>query len=1624
MESLLGIEQVSSIRDVKGLRQVFDKIESHVRSLSSLGVDSAAYGSLLAPVLMKRIPQEIALIISREVKEDSWNLDDLLKIIEREIQARERTTQDANGAARRPNREPATATALLTDNSVSALCCFCNKPHASQACRTVSTIEQRKQCLRRSGRCFVCLKRGHIGKDCRSSQHCPNCRGRHHVSICPSQSSKDVNSSTNTGSSQQTARSASTNVKSASSHATVSMHISTHTPVLLQTAVTHVCAPGKPHFTCSTRLIFDSGSQRSYISSRLRELLSLTTEKTEVMKISTFGKDNGTMERCDVVRVNMKMKYGPDMEFCLLTVPRICEPLTGQPITFAVQHFKHLSTLDLADSGDVGNSTDINILIGADNYWRLVTGRLQKGRGRPTAIETKLGWVLSGPVPRFSSADTTVNFCSSHVLKVDAQSSVTNSTEIMEQELKKFWDVETLGIRDIEPSLYEQFLKQVSFKDGRYCVQLPWKDPHPMLPDNYNLCQTRLFGLLRRLKQNPSLLREYDAVIRDQLAKGIMEVVDSQLSPMSDTHYIPHHAVVREDKLTTKLRIVYDASARMNGPSLNDCLYAGPTFGQKILDILIRFRVHNVALVADIEKAFLMISIDEKDRDMLRFLWVDDVDSELPRKQVLRFARVVFGVSSSPFLLNATIKHHMDKYRYTDEVFVDKFLHSIYVDDLSFGADTAEAGYELYLKSKKYLRKGGFNLRKFTSNHPVLQQRIDEQEHDNTSRTTSDSSQEVSAENESYAKNVFGHESSEGSNSLKVLGVQWNYKDDKVICDIEHICKLAQNLEPNKRNVVGLATRFYDPFGLLSPLTVQCKILFQELCSHKMSWDERLTGELRTKWEELLKGFHQTQPLFIPRCLFCGVSKAICCSLMGFSDASKKAYAAVVYLRIETPTGCKVRFMASKTRVSPTGGYTIPRLELLASLLLSRLMSSLTTALKDDLELSPPTCFTDSKVTLYWITRQDKEWKQFVQNRVCEIRKLTPVEGWMHCPGKENPADLPSRGLNLEELISNPIWLHGPSWLSEDTIQTDMAIYMCEREDSVPEECRCEMKIKNHSLLLAASTTECNFPVLNCEVYSNLQHLFRVTALVMKFLKVLKARKQGEEDTSGTLTATDVSEAEQYWIKVIQTSLTKNPKFSSWRQQLGLYLDGSGLWRCGGRLNNTDLAECAKHPILLDASHHITKLIVHSCHKKVQHGGVRETLSILRSQYWIVKGRSVLRRLLHNCVKCKKLDATAYSVPQTPSLPAFRVTESPPFAYIGVDYAGPLYTRNSECKTWICLFTCCVTRAIHLDLVPDSSANSFIRCLRRFTSRRGVPRKIISDNSKTFVSSSKMLTDLLNHPEVETFLADQRVTWSFNLEKAPWWGGFFERLIGMTKRCLKKVIGRAKLTYDELLTVVTEIEANLYSRPLTYVSSEDLEEPLTPAHLLTGRRLTVLPDSFIQDDDDNYDAPTSHEEITRRVRHVSLTMSKFWKRWKDEYLTGLRESHRLMQVPGSNGKFVAIGDLVLVHDEKQPRFLWRMGKVENLIKGEDNIIRGAVVRVQSGGRTTNLRRPVQKLYPLELNLNTKTTRNEDDEVQHSESQVGDSGQPMKRPKRVAAQVARYQWREWMDDDEDSSLQVD
>ena len=191
---------------------------------------------------------------------------------------------------------------------------------------------------------------------------------------------------------------------------------------------------------------------------------------------------------------------------------------------------------------------------------------------------------------------------------------------------------------------------------GEIRLTLPWKEAHAPLPTNYGMAVRRLRGLHRRLRQNPAILQEYDRTIQDQIEKGIVQRVKPHTCESGrKLHYLPHQAVVRQNKETTKVRVVYDASAQSTGPSLSDCLYAGPKFHQRILDILLRFRAHRIPLTGDVEKAFLMISVAEQDRDVLRFLWFNDATQDDPDMIELKFTRVVFGVSSSPFLLNATI---------------------------------------------------------------------------------------------------------------------------------------------------------------------------------------------------------------------------------------------------------------------------------------------------------------------------------------------------------------------------------------------------------------------------------------------------------------------------------------------------------------------------------------------------------------------------------------------------------------------------------------------------------------------------------------------------------------------------------------------------------------------------------------------------------------------------------------------------------------------------------------------------------------------------------------------------------------------------------------------------------
>ena len=263
------------------------------------------------------------------------------------------------------------------------------------------------------------------------------------------------------------------------------------------------------------------------------------------------------------------------------------------------------------------------------------------------------------------------------------------------------------------------------------------------------------------------------------------------------------------------------------------------------------------------------------------------------------------------------------------------------------------------------------------------------------------------------------------------------------------------------------------------------------------------------------------------------------------------------------------------------------------------------------------------------------------------------------------------------------------------------------------------------------------------------------------------------------------------------------------------------------------------------------------------------------------------------------------------------------------------------------------------------TAPSFLRSLKRFAARRGLPRMFLSDNGKTFKSAAKTIRAVVKSREVQDHQSGLGVKWKFNVEKAPWWGGIFERMVRSTKRCLKKTIGRAKFTYDELITSLIEIEAVINSRPLTYISSDDLREPLTPSHFLTGKRILSLPDGYDCGDDlEDDDFDTSHDNLNKRMKHLNVVLNHFWKRWQSEYLLNLRETHR-QHSHNSSVAAVNKGDVVILQEDK-PRALWRLARVKELITGCNGKVRAAILTVPSkDGQTITLQRPVQVLYPLE-----------------------------------------------------------
>ena len=703
---------------------------------------------------------------------------------------------------------------------------------------------------------------------------------------------------------------------------------------------------------------------------------------------------------------------------------------------------------------------------------------------------------------------------------------------------------------------------------------------------------------------------------------------------------------------------------------------------------------------------------------MLRFLWLDDISRNRPGVIQYRFCRLVFGLTPSPAILTETIQYHLTRYLLTEPLIAKQLAESFYVDDFISGVHTEDEGFTLYQKAKELMRAGGFNLRKWKTNSATLQGRINE---------------------DLKSSDIPAIEKS-GLRGVKILGLNWDCNADKFYFDLQEVITLAKSLLPTRRSILKVSAKLFDPLGLLSPFIIGTKILFQSLCKDKVGWDEKLEGTLAKRWSQVTKELEALSTIKVPRCYYIVDNVLVEQQVHGFCDASERAYAAAVYLRSVYANGdISARLISSKTRVAPLKEQTIPRLELLGATILARLLHVVLNCLISNIEIY---CWTDSYTVLCWI-KNDKPWRQYVQHRVNEIRKLTLKKTWRYCPGTMNPADVASRSCSGRELVEQELWWSGPTFLksSPDSWPNLPTQYESKIAD---EEVVKKPTIITHSLVsLSEHEGAPNLSkLIDIARHSSKLKLLRVTGWVLKFVTHLQARDKN--GITCRLQAEDLKKAEIAWIKHIQmqcfveeyNALVLGKKGTVVYKHQLLFINEDKLICCKGRLEYADVSVCAKNPVLLPNKHRFTELVVAEKHCQVHHNGVTETLSAIREHYWIIRGRELVKKVIRRCVLCRKYEGKPYATPPVPPLPLERVSSSPPFNNTGLDFAGPLYAMEKPVgnadshtiKAYVCLFTCASTRGVHLELTKELSASVFLQAFRKFCARRGVPSTIMSDN--------------------------------------------------------------------------------------------------------------------------------------------------------------------------------------------------------------------------------------------------------------------------------------------------------
>ena len=1250
--------------------------------------------------------------------------------------------------------------------------------------------------------------------------------------------------------------------------------------------------------------LVDSGSNTTLVRRSVVDELGITGEDAAPVAVHTMNgpalQQNELVCQLELLSDDRKSSIIVDEA---LTVPGI--PVRAVVDGEAFNKWPHLRDLQLPYIP----RAKISIIIGTDcpeMHWCLEERRA--GRKDPIARRTPLGWIVLGP------SETTVT----------PQTLATSvGADPLTEQLRQISMLDFQDTQVSEPAMSVDDRKALKtmqdtaqLVNGKYQVGIPWKvDPNEALPNNRAMAESRLRMLKRKFSTNPQLAEDYSKTVEAYIADGQAKLVDDDTLKGEAQWFLPHHAVFKRSN-PSKCRVVFDCAAQYKGISLNDAILQGPNFLNNLAGVLMRFRKEPVAVIADIKLMFHQCFVQPNDTRFLRFLWWPGGDTTMPAK-VYAMQVHLFGGKSSPSVVNYCMRKTADDHelKYT-ELAIDTLRRSFYMDDMIRSVKCVDDAKDLIPEMQKLLKEGGFDLGKFMSTSREVIETVPEEK------------RAKSLQNLDLNDCLLPQESA--------LGLKWNVEGDYFTYSID-----LQDKPMTKRGLLSTSASLYDPLGLVAPVLLVPKLIQQEMCRQNLEWDDELpqaNADEFCKWKDATSALSK---LRIQRCFQSGPSDGCRFELHFFSDASEFAYGVAVYLKVIAESDVSVNLVLGKSRVAPLKTVSIPRLELTAATLAARLSRFVL----EELDVPDIQMFfwSDSMTVLRYLRNVSTRFKTFVAHRVQQIQDLTSVSSWNYVPSEKNPADLASRGLSASDEEKLGFWLNGPAFLKENTEFTGLF-----------EEPTADGGVLETRQCAAVSASNALDDLLNH--YSSFYRLKRAVCWLVKFANFLRKKQ-----VMPKISVEDMKSAERAHFEIrvqrkafaaeLKAIREKRPIPASSEIRGLVTKSDDGLLRVDGRLRNSSTTDEAKHPIVLP-EHHVTRSIIREVHEKNGHVGSNHTLSVLRRRFYLLRGYKQVRNVLKSCVKCVKHHGQPMQQLMA-DLPKERVEASqPPFSYVGVDYFGPFNVkfRRGTAKRYGCLFTCLVTRAVHVEIAHSLDSDGFIMALHRFIARRGKPVKIVSDNGTNFVGAEKELSDevkTINSKRLQDEMLMEAIEWQFIPPHAPHMGGVWERIVKSVKGVLAQLVGNRLLTDEQLLTFMSEVEKVLNDRPLTRLGSDPRDEtPLTPNHLLLLRRNPC--DSQLDKDDNS---------IRRRWRTVQQIANMFYERFVSEYLPTLQSRSKWSTAKDN----LKVNDVVLVMEDDSPRGQWPLGLVLEVEKSTDGLVRAADVKV-NGKRK---RRPVTKLVFLE-----------------------------------------------------------